>query len=79
MPKQNNSKPPPARSPVVTRIQTQASTSTIQPVENQTTVPATPITKQENRRPEIIFVSPTKGPLTLEQLRKSTQDITARV
>ena len=48
-------------------------------MENQTTVPATPITKQENRRPEIIFVSQTKGPLTLEKLSKSTKYITARL
>ena len=51
----------------------------MQPVKNQTTVPTTLVLKPVNRRPEIIFVSPTRGTLTLDKLTKSTQDITARV
>ena len=79
MTKQNTSKIPPMRSLVVTIIQTKASRSTVKPVENQTIVPATPVTEHENRRPEIIFILPTRGPMNLDNLRKITQDITVKV
>ena len=66
MSRQNTRKPHPPISPIITRIQTQASTSTVQPVEIQTTVPITPILEQVKKRPDIIFVSPTRAPLTLK-------------
>ena len=79
IPKQSTRKPPPPRSSFVTRIKTKASTSVVQPPENQTIVPANPVLEQVNRIHEIIFVSPTRGPLTLEQLRKNNQEITSKV
>ena len=72
-------KPPLSKSPVVTRSQDQEYTSIVQPLKNQTTFPTTHILEHVNRIPEIIFVSPTRGHLTLEILRKKSQEITARI
>ena len=50
MPKTNTSIPPPLRSSVVTRSHMQGSTSTVQPIENQMTIPTTHVLEEVNRR-----------------------------
>ena len=66
-------------SQIITRNHIQDSMSTTQHVESHTTIHVTPILEKVIRRPEFIFVSPTRVTLTLEHLRKNTQEITSRV
>ena len=78
MSRPNTNKPPTPISPIITRIHVQSSTSTTHSVEVTIIVLLTSSSEPAATQPQVIFVSPTRGTLTLEQLRKSTQDTTSK-
>ena len=78
MSRPNSNKPPTPRSPIIIRIQVQDSTSTTCTVEGIITIPLASSTEPAAPQPQILFVSPKRGTITLEKLRKTTQDITAK-
>ena len=79
MPKHNTEKPPLAREPIVTHNHTQASSSVEQLVQYSDTIPVTHGIEKRISGGRYIFVSPTRGAITVKQLLKGNFDSIARL
>ena len=74
MPKNNTEKHPLVRDPISTRSHTQESMSGERTVQSSNAIPATPMNEQRAPKNRYVIISPTLGPVTLEQLLKGNSD-----
>ena len=74
MPKQITKTPPPVRDPIITRSHTHMSASGEQIAQGSETISATPVNEQRSLADRYVLVSPTLGPITVEQLLKHNSD-----
>ena len=74
MPKQDTEKPPPARDPIFTYSRTQTSMSGEKTMQGSNAIPATHANEQRTPKSRYILVSPTLGPITVEQLLKGNSN-----
>ena len=74
MPKQTTKTTPPTRDLIITHSRTNTSTLGEQIAQGSDVILATPIIEQRTPTYRYILISPTLGPITIEQLLKHNSD-----